>query len=219
MALNNESNRNFERKALYISQDHCRVILSAIKELSLLIEDWLNGNKEEVRERHKRISKFEKDANEIKWKLLDLLSNATTLLQREDIMRLATEADMIADNAEAVAYKVNMAENISNLPKIIGEDLKKMSDSVLRSMDKLRECIMMLEQNVNKASEISKQVDEIEEETDAIHRRLMREIIDSLTDYKELYLLSSIIEQLEETSDQIKTSADSVRIISMSIYQ
>jgi predicted phosphate transport protein (TIGR00153 family) len=217
MTLNEESNRNFERKALYISQDHCRVLSSAVKELSLLIEDWLAGKFEKVKERHSRIAEFEKEANNIKWSLMDLLSNATTLFQREDIMRLVTTSDMIADNTEAVAYKITLSGSL-NLPKPISNELKNMMDTVLKSMDKLRESILMLDQNLSKATEISKEVDEIEEETDGIHRRLIREILDSFDDYKQMIKIYNITEQLEETSDQIKTSADSVRILSMSIH-
>ncbi|MHA1410857.1 MAG: DUF47 domain-containing protein [Candidatus Odinarchaeia archaeon] len=213
----NEENRNLERKALYISQDHCRVILSSIKELSLLIEDWLNGEISELEKRHSRIAQFEKDANEIKWNLLDLLSNAAIMYHREDIMRLVMTADMIADNAEAVAYKILISSNME-VPKPIEGEIKSMSDTVLNSMEKLRESILMLDQNISKAATVSKEVDEIEEETDAFHRRLIREILETIDDYKKMYKLHSIIEQLEETSDQIKTTADAVRILSMTIH-
>ncbi len=215
---NNEAARSVERKALYISQDHARVISSAVKELSQLIDDWIAGDAEQVRERHNRISKFEKEANNIKWSLLDELSTATTLICREDLMRLVLETDMIADNVEAVAYKISISGNM-NLPSTILNDFKKMMETVVVTMDKLRECIIALDQNIDKAAQLSKQVDETEEQTDAIHRALMKDILEEVNDYKKMYKISNIIEQLEETSDQIKSSADMVRILTMSIRQ
>jgi predicted phosphate transport protein (TIGR00153 family) len=217
MTLNDVSNKNFERKALYISQDHSRVIVTTVKELGLLIEDWIKGEMAEVEKRHTKIAQFEKDANEIKWNMLDLLSNATTLLQREDIMRLVTEIDMIADNAEAVAYKIALSGKLE-LPKQIESELKKMMDTVLKSMEKLRESIIMLDQNLGKVAEVSKEVDKIEEETDSIHRGLVKVILDKIDDYKKMIKIYNIIEQLEETSDRIKASADNVRILSMTIH-
>ncbi|MEM2109898.1 MAG: DUF47 family protein [Candidatus Odinarchaeota archaeon] len=218
MINNNETARSVERKALYISQDHARVISSAIKELSLLLDDWIVGDVNQVREHHSKISKFEKEANTIKWSLLDELSNATTLICREDLMRLVIETDMIADNVEAVAYKISIAGNM-DLPASIMRDFKKMMETVVETMDKLRECIIALEQNIDKAAQLSKQVDETEEQTDTIHRALMKDILEVINDYKKMYKISNIIEQLEETSDQIKSSADMVRILTMSIRQ
>ncbi|WEU40606.1 MAG: DUF47 family protein [Candidatus Odinarchaeum yellowstonii] len=215
---NNEAARSIERKALYISQDHSRVILTAVKELSQLIDDWIAGDLEGVREHHNTISKLEKEANNIKWSLLDELSTATTLICREDLMRLVLETDMIADNVEAVAYKINIAGNME-LPSNILKEFKKMMETVVITMDKLRECIISLEQNIDKAAQLSKQVDEVEEQTDAIHRALMKDILDEINDHKKMYKISNIIEQLEETSDQIKSSADMVRILTMSIRQ
>lgn len=218
MINNNETSRSVERKALYISQDHTRVISSAIKELGLLLDAWIAGDLKQVREHHSKISQFEKEANAIKWSLLDELSNATTLICREDLMRLVIETDMIADNVEAVAYKINISGNI-DLPARIMHDFKKMMETVVETMDKLRECIIALEQNIDKAAQLSKQVDETEERTDTIHRALMKDILEEINDYKKMYKISNIIEQLEETSDQIKSSADMVRILTMSIRQ
>ncbi len=215
---NNEAARSIERKALYISQDHTRVISTAVKELSQLIEDWIAGNNSQVPERHSKISTLEKEANNIKWSLLDELSTATTLVCREDLMRLVLETDMIADNVEAVAYKISIAGNI-NLPSNILNNLKKMMETVVNTMDKLRESIIALEQNIDKAAQLSKQVDETEEQTDAIHRSLMKDVLEAVNDYKKMYKISNIIEQLEETSDQIKSSADMVRILTMTIRQ
>lgn len=214
MTLDNDTSRNIERKAFYISQDHARVIASAVRELRMLIDDWIKGNKSGVQDRHNKISKYEKEANFIKWSLLDELSSAATLIQREDLMRLVMQTDMIADNVEAVAYKISLSGNMK-LPAKIVEDFKKMMDTVVLTMDKLRECILALDQNIDKAAQISKQVDETEEQTDSLHRGLMKDILDEISDYKQMYKISNIIEQLEETSDQIKASADNARILSM----
>ncbi|MHA1237917.1 MAG: DUF47 domain-containing protein [Candidatus Odinarchaeia archaeon] len=217
MDFNTESSRNSERKALYASQDHTRKVISAIKELSLLIEDWINGNTDKLESRISYISTLEKDANNIKWTLLDELSKNTTLFQREDLMRLVMSVDKIADAAEGVAAQISSLTDLRPADEI-ADEIKRLSEALLKSGDLLRESIFMLTQNLEKATELTKKVDLAEEEVDSLQRDLLIKINNHVDDVKCLLRFQSLIRKIEETADQVKDSADAVRILTMALH-
>lgn len=217
MAINPENARNQERQALYTSQDHVRLVLTAIKEFALLIEEWINQRIEKAKERVGRISEIEQKANEIKWSLLNQLSQSTTLLQREDLMRLVMSVDRIADNVEGAGFRV-IALGGQIPPDKVCTGIKTMVDVLIKSAERLRESIFVLSQNVDHATNIAKEVDEAEEEVDVIQRRLIQENYDDIKDVKLLLKVNSLVYEIEDTTDRIKDAADAVRLLSMVLH-
>ena len=76
-----------EMKTLDALQDHLRCVLDSIKELRSLIENWLKGNKASIKIQIEKLQTIEDQANKIKWKLLDDVSEAETMLHQQDYMR------------------------------------------------------------------------------------------------------------------------------------
>ncbi|MFX1486676.1 MAG: DUF47 domain-containing protein [Promethearchaeota archaeon] len=216
MTINPETTRNQERQALYTSQDHVRLVLMAIKEFGLLIDDWISRGIDEAKERIGRISELEQEANSIKWSLLSQLSQSTTLLQREDLMRLVMSVDRIADIVEGAGFRV-IALGPQVPPDDVCNGIKSMVDVLIKSAESLRESIFILSQNADRATYVAKKVDEAEEEVDVIQRRLIQENYDAIKDIKLLLKTNALIYEIEDTTDRIKDAADAVRVLSMAL--
>ncbi|MEM3587632.1 MAG: DUF47 family protein [Candidatus Jordarchaeaceae archaeon] len=207
-------NENKERIVLEIIQDHIRKILSAVKELAPFLEAWLNGNEQEMEEILSKISQAENEADGIKLSLLDELSVAATLIQREDLMRLVLIVDDIADYAEGTAFRLKGLKNWKPQDDI-AEDLRNLVNTMINSVETLRESIFTIVEDAQKAQKAAEEVDKIERFMDQIHRTTEQSLFDLDIDCKTLIRLLNIITNLEDAVDTARKAADAARIIAV----
>ncbi|WXG40907.1 MAG: DUF47 family protein [Candidatus Freyarchaeum deiterrae] len=207
-------NESKERMVLEIIQDHIRKILSAVKELAPFLEAWLNENENEMDELLSKISQSEKEADEIKLTLLDELSVAATLIQREDMMRLVLTADEIADYAEGTAFRLKGLKNWK--PEgYLTEDLRNLVNTMINAVETLRESIFTIVEDAQRAQKVAEEVDKIERFMDQIHRATEQSLFELDIDYKTLIRLLNIVTSLEDAVDTAGKAADAVRIIAV----
>lgn len=208
------SGNRAENKAIAIAQDHAGVVSQAAKALRVMIEDWLEGRKDHLRNHFNKLGKLERDADRIKRELLDELSISETMLRRSDFFRLAMKTDDIADLCEATAWDLTGLENYQPEGKI-----RKQIEGLLNSIDtavyNMRQAILFLERNSDKAVELAMAVDEAEREADAVHRQFLQSLYSSTIDIKILLRLKDLTQHLEEIADAAEDAADAVRIIAI----
>jgi predicted phosphate transport protein (TIGR00153 family) len=204
-----------EQKAIDIAQDHCRKIVSAVKELSLLYDDWVEGDYKGAEERLNRISRIENEANKLKHELLDQLSKATTMVNREDMMRLALVIDEIADVAEGTGFRVTAIHDWKPDPSF-KKEMQGLIEQLITATEKLRLSIFMLSQNPAKSLEFADEVDAIEQEADRIQRRVGHSLYASKLEPKTLIMLKELVAHFEEMADTAERAADAIRIVAMS---
>jgi predicted phosphate transport protein (TIGR00153 family) len=203
-----------EQKAIDIAQDHCRKIVSAVKELSLLYDDWVEGNYKGAEERLNRVSRIEGDANKLKRELLEQLSKTTTMVNREDLMRLALVIDEIADVAEGTGFRILTIQDWrpdANFRK----EMQALVEKLINATEKLRLSIFMLSQNPSKSLEFADEVDSIEKDADQIQRRVGHSLYASELEPKTLIMLKELIAHFEEMADTAERAADAIRIVAM----
>lgn len=207
-------NQSKERIVLEILQDHIRKILSAAKELAPFLEAWLTGNENQMEETLLKISQADNEAEEIKLALLDELSVAATLIQREDMMRLVLITDEIADYAEGTAFRLKGLKDWK--PKgTLTEDLRNLVTTMINSVETLREAIFTIIEDAEKAKKAAEEVDKIERFMDQIHRATEQTLFQLNIDHRTLIRLLNIITNLEDTVDIARRAADAVRIIAV----
>lgn len=208
------SNNRAEYKAMAIAQDHAGIVLRAAKALRVMIEDWMEGRKERQREHFNNLAKLEREADNVKRTILDELSVVETMLRRSDYFRLVMRTDDIADLCEASAWDLQGLEEFKPDAKI-REHFKAMLDSLMDAVYKMRQSIMFLEQNSDKAVELAIEVDAAERDADAAHRGFTQFLYASNLDIKVLLRLKDLGQHLEEIADAAEDAADAVRIIAI----
>ncbi len=213
MTLEPTGNRA-ENKAIAIAQDHAGVVLKAAKALRIMIEDWMDARKDQLRDHFNKLAKLERDADKIKRTLLDELSVSETMLRRSDYFRLVMRADDIADLCEAASWDLSGMEDFQPDTKI-REHFKAMLDALSDAVYKMRQAILLLEQNSDKAVEIAMEVDSAERDADSAHRQFQQFLYRSNLDVKNLLRLKDLGQHLEEIADAAEDAADAVRIIAI----
>ena len=105
------SENRIEFKIISIAQDHAAIVLRAAKRLRVMLEDWMAGRKDPLRDHFNKLASLEREADRIKRNLLDELSVSETMLRRSDFFRLVMKTDDIADLCEATAWDLTGLED------------------------------------------------------------------------------------------------------------
>ncbi|MFX1474275.1 MAG: DUF47 domain-containing protein [Promethearchaeota archaeon] len=203
-----------ENKAIGIAQDHAGVVLQAAKTLRMMIEDWMDGQKERQKELFNKLAQLEREADSIKRSLLDELSVSETMLRRSDFFRLAMTTDDIADICEATAWDLTGLEDYQPDTKIKNQ-IKTMLDAIDDAITNMRQAILLLAQNSSKAIELAMEVDAAERAVDEGHRRILQALYRSKLDILVLLRLKDLTQHLEEIADAAEDAADAIRIIAV----
>jgi len=203
-----------ERKVLDIYQDHIRKVVTAVRELALMVEDWINNRWGTVERRLEKISSLEKEADEVKRALLDEVSKAATLIQREDLMRLSLIADEIADYADATSFRLSHLRDWCPQGELANM-FRELVEWVVKSVEKFREAVFMLPQNAEKAIKIAEEVDESERKVDTLQRTIVHVLYNLELEAKTLIKVIDFVEHIEEIADLAEDAADAVRIVAV----
>jgi predicted phosphate transport protein (TIGR00153 family) len=212
--VSNEEDTRKEMKALDMLQDHLREVLSAIKELRNSIDVWIEGKPDEIESHVKSLQEIESKANTIKWKILNELSQAETMLHREDFMRLVMTIDEIVDYAEGTAYRVGILKAWKPDEKSISF-IREMMDKLFQMMMTLRESIFVLTQNSEKSMNIAQNIYDIEREIDNLERNMTKHIYSLNIDHRILLQVLNFIDHLEDMADIAENVTDAIRIIAV----
>ena len=203
-----------EMKMLDTLQDHLRYVLDSIKELQDLIENWLNGNIESIQEHIEKLQDIEDQANKIKWKLLDEISEAETMLHQQDYMRLILTIDEIVDYAEGTGHRVAMLQSWEPDPTS-ASFIRSMTDALFKMISTLRETIFVFTQNIEKSQKIARAIYDIERDIDRLHREMLTHVFSLDLDYKTLYIAANFTDHLEQMADIVENVTDAIRIIAV----
>jgi len=204
-----------ERRALDMCSDHVREINRIVKYLLGILQKWVDGEPFDSAETVNMFTKMEQKADTIKKGILDYLSQAQTLLNREDIMRLVLKVDDISDFVESVAYQLSVLKLIVP-PPTTRADLTSMFQYTLETMELLERSISFLGSNPDKSIELAEKIDMLEKRIDITHRRLVSTFFDTMQDIRLLIRLRDILYHIEGISDLAEEAADAVRILAMS---
>jgi predicted phosphate transport protein (TIGR00153 family) len=203
-----------EMKTLDTLQDHLRCVMDSVKELGSLIENWLKGNKASIKTHIEKLETIEDQANKIKWKLLDDISEAETMLRQQDYMRLVLTIDEIVDYAEGTSHRISMLEAWEPDPTS-ATYIRDMMDALSKMISTLREVVFVLTQNMETSQKMARTIYDIERDIDRLHRAMLKHVFSLNLDYKTLYIAANFTDHLEQMADIVESVTDAIRIIAV----
>lgn len=211
--------RKRELEVLNIVRVHFEYILSTVSALRDLIYAFCDGNFDKVDNIFKIIFQRERDADDVKEKILDELSKGPFHpSDKEEIMHLILTADDIASNAKSAGRKISMAKNVV-LPKGISDGLKVLADLSFNITLKLRDAFNTLVENPRKAIDVAEEVERLEEEIDDRRVELIALILEWGENYPKIsrwLMIKEAVENIEAAADRAEDTADVIRMISVS---
>jgi len=209
-----ETEATVRRRILQICQEYARLIVDIVRELFQIIDEASMDKMSKARIHNGNLYSLLEESREVKLRLFDEISSVgTLLLNREAFLRLIFELERITDNAEATAYRLKyIIDGKIKADKAYLKDLANFSAKVLDETARVRDIIMALMFNPEKALELSGIVENHEKEIDVSHRELDLKLLTSVRNVSVLLLLRDIVDRIEAISD---VGVDVVELIRM----
>jgi uncharacterized protein Yka (UPF0111/DUF47 family) len=214
-----ESDEQARRKILTLCQDHARVIQEMARQLSNLVDMYLEGKGELLRESFNKLSALGREAREIQWNTVKgLVQIGPAFSSRSDVLQMAIKLTSIGDSLEGAGYRiVSLAALREVVDSQVGKALSELSLAVLQVVTELRKTLLMLSMNPYKAIENAKLVKDLEMKVDNLYRETDLKILTVEKDVGRLLLLRDITMLLENAADLAEDAVDSTQIIAMSV--
>jgi uncharacterized protein len=158
----------------------------------------------------KRIADAEHEADDATHSIMRRLNQTfVTPFDRDDIYNLASSLDDCMDFMEEAAdlivlYKVDaLPARVSDQVQVLQRAAELTAEAMprLRSMDSL--------------SEYWVEVNRLENQADKIHRKLLAQLFDEVTDAIQLMKVKEIVEKLEDAADAFEKVANTVETIAL----
>jgi len=202
---------------LNICNDHGRKVVDVTRELAGMLDSLIEGQQKEARVHYQKMLEMIEEADKLKTTLLrEVASMGSLLISREDFLRLIFQVSEIADNAEGVGFRLNGI--MTKKWKVDKKQMKAIASLmglVLEEMVKIRETVMSLNLNPEKALVLSRSVEEVERKIDLQYRSLDLDVLDSKMPIQSMLILRDIVQHLEDMADIGLGVVDLVRVIAV----
>ena len=205
------------RDLIAICQDHTREVIDLFRRVLSMLEDLAEEERSGIRVKMKEVEALGNRTSQIERSLIKELNDVGELLSnREDFFRLIDKLGEMADYVEGLGVIIGeTAEIEGKVPRRVGEGLVKLSEVTLEALLKFRECLFALGESSPRTLDLAKEVEVLEREVDALHRRVDLEVITSKVELPLILLLRDIVQYLEDTTDKVEEAAELVRILVM----
>jgi len=212
-----ETEATIRRRMLNICNDHGRKVVDVTRELAEMLDSLIEGQQKEARVHYQKMLEMIEEADKLKTTLLrEVASMGSLLISREDFLRLIFQVSEIADNAEGVGFRLNGI--MTKKWKVDKKQMKAIASLmglVLEEMVKIRETVMSLNLNPEKALVLSRSVEEVERKIDLQYRSLDLDVLDSKMPIQSMLILRDIVQHLEDMADIGLGVVDLVRVIAV----
>jgi uncharacterized protein Yka (UPF0111/DUF47 family) len=181
-----------------------------------MAEHFAKGDKDSARRLFSEIKKGEEEVIKARQMVSQELAEiGAILLSREDFLRFTNLTSEIADFSEGIAYYLlEIMEHNWSVPADIRKDLQNLADSVLDTVLKLRETMMVLSYGSTTTLEKAKDVEIAERIVDDNYRALALKVLSSKLDLPVLFIMRDVLQLLENSADKAEDAADAARVLS-----
>jgi len=214
--LPTETEERVRRRALNVCQEHLRKVVDLARKIPQMIECFIKNDKEKAKQIYNEIMASKDDVDNARRLVSSELAEiGAILLSREDFLRFTNLANEIADFSEGIAFRIlQMMEHDWRVPADIKKDLLKISETVLETIVKLRETMMVLSFGSEKVMEKASEVEVAERQVDELYRTLEIKLLENKLEIQALLLLRDILQLLEDSADKAEDAVEAARIIS-----
>ena len=175
-----------------------------------LLSEMLGADRAGRKEITKRISEAEHLADEATHSIMRRLNQTfVTPFDRDDIYNLASNLDDCMDYMEEAADLIVLYK-LDTLPARVSDQvqvLQRAAELTAEAMPRLRSMADLAEYWV--------EVNRLENQADKIHRKLLAQLFDEITDPILLMKLKEVVEKLEDAADAFEKVANTVETIAV----
>jgi uncharacterized protein Yka (UPF0111/DUF47 family) len=212
-----ESEDRTLRNLLMLCQDNARLVVEAYRK-SLILFDYMTKGKptggiDPLTDIHRIID----DSYKVKASTVKELSEiGGILVSRDDFLRLSSSFSGMMDSIEVMTMRLTEIKIRDwKLSKSQAEGMGSMADLAFDALTKLRDSIMSLGFNSEKATSFAKDIDEIEKKLDLLYIKLDVDIVTGKGDLASILIIRDVARELERLGDKVHEASDLVRILAL----
>ena len=159
-----------------------------------------------------RIKMIEKEADDVRREITEQLAKGELASQdKEDLMRLAKEADSIND------WMYTASKNLAAIGKLRNSEkklLQEMCENCKDAINKLDECMdRIISGNKEKAMELAHKVERVEEAVDDQYYNSKKVLLKENRPGAEAIIMYALFQSVENIADACENTADQIRLI------
>jgi len=205
-AMGNERDEQvLERIAKFT--DEVVVIINKLRDV---VERFATDQYDELAASAQELDALESVADDTKDAILDRLSLGGVFpMNRADLSRLVGSMDSINNLSAGAADRIVMRR--LTLPPRVKELLVEMVNVDMMAVERLRDSVLALENDLREAITIANAVDKLESRADDVFADIYHLMFDMDTDFKTFHQLKAIIERLESIADRCSQNAELIR--------
>lgn len=204
---------------LEMTYEHLELTTNAVYQLYYMVQSIVE-KPEKKKTHYKSISRFEKEADQIRRKMVNELSKRDLYPnERDDLIELVRAVDWIADEARE-ASRILMIIPFEKLTEVFRQSVEDMCRENYTIVKVLSECIHELSGNPKKALDLADQIEMFEGDVDDLFGETRNHLVkmdDSDVTRSSMILINEFIETIEAISDWCENSADIVRAIAIRV--
>jgi len=204
------------RNLLMLCQDDARLIVEGFRKI-LSITDTFMNNDEAFEGASESIQKIIDDSSSVKSSLIDELNEiGGVLMSRDDFFRLVSAIGDIMDKIKGIGARfIEIRRRGYKVPEDVAQGINDLSDMAFDTMIKLREAMMSLGFNSEKAVGFTREIDELERKFDEAYFKVEMTVITSEMGLPAILILKDAINLMENTVDTVREASDLIRIIAL----
>ena len=153
--------------------EHFRVAVSANKIVVNSISEWLEGKKSIGKEDLDKITSLEEKGDALKRTILNELAKASTLMHREDLLKLVFYNDKLIDGSEIACYHLAAVVGEWTPEGQLKEGLAQFVQLLSAQVAEQREAVRFLSINMEESKKRADQICKLEKEIDVVQRTIV----------------------------------------------
>ena len=215
-----ENNRCMTSELANITQlleEHFRIALSANKMVANAITEWLEESKSISNEDLAKITTLEEKGNDLKHALLNQLSKANALMQREDLLRLLHYNDKLVDGAEIAFYHLAAVTKAWVPEAELKDKVAELGKLLIAIVKEQREAVRFLSINIEESIQKADEICRIEKSIDILWRQIVALLYPLDIPLAVILRFRDFINQLEEIANISEDAAIAIRGLSLTL--
>ncbi|NHI94216.1 MAG: DUF47 family protein [Candidatus Lokiarchaeota archaeon] len=192
-----------------ILKEQLDILVEATNTLATAINNWCESDpkSKSVQEEAQKVITLEKKGDRVEEKFIEYLYKGGAVhFSKTDKLTLSAKIDKILNMEELVARYLMAQPKSILIEKTVSEDIKKLSNSIVKTIETLRECVLLINKDFDEAKRYSRKVEDERREA----RNLEWKILNDLLNLKELNVHTLLIKQIVELYVMVADKAESL---------
>jgi predicted phosphate transport protein (TIGR00153 family) len=197
--------------------EHFRKAVSASKIVTNSLSDWLEGKKSIDKEDLKKITEIEEMGDKLKRTILNELAEASTLMQREDLLKLVFYNDKGIDGSEIACYHLAAVVGEWTPEGELKEKITKLGELFDSQVSEQREAVRFLSINMETSMKHADEICRLEKEIDILQREIVTLLYPMDLPHAILLRFRDFINMLEDIANFSEDAALIIRTLSLTL--